>query len=140
MVPVIRSFQAPQPQPVVDGVEEAAALATRVSAAVKGLGAVLVLVGFTTDDQVAKWSTVAGLLVVTFGELWTYVNTRIKLRKAAEVAAAQVTPLASPRDDRGVNLVPVDEAVAIAERLVDASDPPAPPEKVDEGGRHAAPE
>jgi tryptophan synthase alpha subunit len=101
----------PRPQPVVDGVEEATVLATRVSAFIKSAGAALVLFGITSDDQVAKVATVAGLVVVTGGELVSYIYTRVQLRKAAKAAAAAVTPLASPRDDRGVELVPVDQLV-----------------------------
>lgn len=108
-----------RPQPVVDLVGEAAELATRVSAFAKGIGAVLVLVGISTDDQVSAWATVAGLVVVTGGELASYIYTRVQLARAAREAAAQVTPLADPQDARGVELVPVDQ--------------------VDEPGRHAAP-
>lgn len=98
-----------RPQPVLDLVGDAAELATRVSAFVKGLGAVLVLVGITSADEISQWATVAGLIVVTGGELASWVYTRVQLRRAAQNAAAQVTPLSSPQDDRGVALVPVDE-------------------------------
>lgn len=98
-----------RPQPVVDLVAEAAALATRISAAVKGLGAVLVLVGITTDSEITQWAEAAGVAVVAAGELASYVYTRVQLAKAARAAAAQVTPLAAPQDDRGVPLVPVDD-------------------------------
>lgn len=111
-----------RPQPVVDLVGEAAALATRISAAVKGLGAVLVLVGITTDTQVTRWAEVAGVAVVTLGELGSYVYTRVQLARAARTAASQVTPLQDPQDARGVELVPADtvgahSAEAIIARL-----------------------
>lgn len=117
-----------RPQPVVDLVGEAAELATRVSASIKGIGAVLVLVGIASDASVTRWAEVAGVVVVGLGELATYVYTRVQLAKAARAAAAKVTPLSDPKDDRGINLIPADEAVKIAEVLAD--DP----------GRHAAPE
>lgn len=98
-----------RPQPVVSLVGEAAALATRLSAAVKGLGAVLVLVGITTDTEVTQWAEAAGVAVVAAGELASYIYTRVQLAKAARQAAAQVTPLSAPQDDRGVDLVPVDD-------------------------------
>lgn len=114
-----------RPQPVLDVVGEAAALATRVSAFVKGIGAVLVLVGITTEDDVARWATVVGLVVVTGGELATYIYTRVQLARAAREAAAEVTPLAAPQDNRGVELVPIDQVQT--ERA-----------GVDDPGRHAA--
>lgn len=97
-----------RPQPVLDTVTAATELATRVSAFGKGIGAGLVLLGITTQDQVANWVSVLGLVVVSGGELASYVYTRVKLHKAATAAAAQVTPLSDPVDDRGVELVPVD--------------------------------
>lgn len=109
-----------RPQPVVNLVGEAAELATRVSAFAKGIGAVLVLIGITSDADVTKWAEVAGLVVVTAGELVSYIYTRVRLYRAAREAAAQVTPLSAPQDHRGVELVPVDQVV------------------VDEPGKHAA--
>lgn len=119
---------ASRPQPVVDLVQEAAELATRVSAFVKGLGAVLVLVGITSDSEITRWAEVAGLVIVTVGELGAYVYTRIRVLQAARAAAAQVTPLTDPQDDRGVELVPVDQ---VAEPAGEPVDPP---------GKHAAQE
>ena len=117
----------PRPQPVVDIVGEAAALAARVSAAVKGLGAVLVLAGLTTDLRVTEWAEVAGLVIVAVGELAAYVYTRVELARAAREAADLVTPLESPRDDRGVELVAAD--TMLGELPQELDDPP---------GRHAA--
>lgn len=122
-----------RPQPVVDLVKEAADLATRVSAFIKGIGAVLVLVGLVTDVDVTRWAEIAGLVIVAVGELGSYIYTRVQLLRAARAAAAKVTPLSSPQDNRGVHLIPADEAVAIAEVLAEA-----PPAVVDEPGRHAA--
>jgi hypothetical protein len=99
---------AARPQPVLDLVGDAAELATRVSAVVKAVGAVLVLLGVTTDAAVSRWAIVAGLIVVAVGELVTWIYTRVKLHEAAVQAAGQVTPLADPQDNRGVPLVPVD--------------------------------
>lgn len=119
----------PRPQPVVDIVGEAAELAARVSAFVKGIGAVLVLAGLTTDLRITEWAEVAGLVIVAVGELGAYVYTRVELARAAREAAALVTPLESPRDDRGVELVPAD--TMLGEMPQELADPP---------GRHAAPD
>lgn len=128
-----------RPQPVLDLVGEAAALATRVSAFVKGIGAVLVLVGITTEDDVARWATVIGLVVVTGGELATYIYTRVQLARAAREAAAEVTPLAAPQDNRGVELVPVDQVQTEA-ATADAAAAMIERAGVDDPGRHTAPE
>lgn len=104
-----------RPQPVVDLAREAAALSTRVSAAIKGLGVLLVVTGYTTEGELTRWAEVAGIVIVAAGELASYVYTRYQALRAAREAAAQVTPLADPRDDRGYELVPVDQV----ERAVD---------------------
>lgn len=98
-----------RPQPVIDLATEAAALSTRVSAAIKGLGILLVITGRATDAQLTRWAEVAGIVIIAAGELASYVYTRVQAVKAARAAAAQVTPLVDPQDDRGVQLVPVDQ-------------------------------
>lgn len=121
------SVAASRPQPVVD----AAKLGGLVSAAVVAVGGAifLVLAGVSTDT-IGAVGVAIGAAVTAVTSLVVYVVPLVQGRKAA----AKVTPLAAPRDHRGVELVPVDQLnqrihQAIADLVVQ-----------DEPGKHAAPE
>jgi hypothetical protein len=86
-----------RPEPVLD----AARLASAVSGVVLAVGAVLVLVGWATTDQVRSWSVIAGGAVTAIGTLLAIVLPSI----TALGARAQVTPLAAPVGVDGVPLI-----------------------------------
>lgn len=90
-----------RPQPVLD----AAKLGGLVSAAVIAVGGAvfLVLAGITTDT-IGVVGVAIGAAVTAVTALVVYLVSVIQGRKVS----ARVTPLDDPRDDRGVQLVPVD--------------------------------
>jgi hypothetical protein len=86
-----------RPEPVLD----AAKLAAGVSGTVLSVGALLVLVGWATADQVQSWAVVAGGIVTSIGALLAVAMPLI----TALGARAQVTPLAAPVSVQGAPLV-----------------------------------
>lgn len=86
-----------RPEPVLD----AAKLAAAVSGTVLAVGALLVLIGWATADQVKSWAVIAGGIVTAIGTLMAVAMPII----TAIGARAQVTPLAEPRSVDGVPLV-----------------------------------
>lgn len=86
-----------RPEPVLD----AAKLAAAVSGTVLSLGALLVLVGWATADQVQSWAVIAGGIVTSIGALLAVAMPLI----TALGARAQVTPLAAPVSVQGLPLV-----------------------------------
>lgn len=86
-----------RPEPVLD----AAKIAAAVSGTVTAIGAILVVVGWATSDQVQSWAVIAGGVVTAVGTLVTVVMPVI----TAYGARAQVTPLAAPVGVDGVPLV-----------------------------------
>ena len=96
--PMSDEYPDTQPEPVMDAAKAAAAVAGVVTA----VGAGFVLVGWATTDQVQQWAVVAGGIVSAVGALLSVAMPLITARGAR----AQVTPLASPRDYQGTELVP----------------------------------
>lgn len=91
----------PRPQPVTD----AAKLGGLVQAVLVSIGGVVfVVIRGVTEDNLLTLGTAVGAAVTAVTALVLYVvNLRL-----GRMAAAQVTPLSSPRDDRGIPLVPAD--------------------------------
>lgn len=85
-----------RPEPVLD----AAKLAAAVSGTVLAIGAMLVLVGWVTADQVQSWAVIAGGIVTAIGTLIAVAMPII----TALGARAQVTPLANPQSVDGAPL------------------------------------
>jgi hypothetical protein len=86
-----------RPEPVLD----AAKIAAAVSGTVTAVGAVFVIVGWATSEQVQSWAVIAGGIVTALGTLVSIVLPII----TALGARAQVTPLAAPVGVDGVPLV-----------------------------------
>lgn len=86
-----------RPEPVLD----AAKLAAAVSGTVLSIGAIFVLVGWVTADQVQNWAVIAGGIVTSVGALLAVAMPII----TALGARAQVTPLAAPVGVDGVPLI-----------------------------------
>lgn len=86
-----------RPEPVLDAAKVAAA----VSGTVLAIGAVFVLVGWATADEVQNWAVIAGGIVTSIGALIAVVLPII----TAYGARAQVTPLAAPVSVEGAPLV-----------------------------------
>lgn len=87
-----------RPEPVLDAAKVAAA----VSGLVTAIGAALVLIGWTTPDQVEQWSVVGGGIVLAVAAVLAVV---MPLATAWQ-ARGKVTPLADPRDSSGAPLAP----------------------------------
>jgi hypothetical protein len=98
-----------RPEPVVNF----AKLASAVSGAVVALGAMFVLVGWASADQVQQWAVIAGGIVTAVGA----VLAAVLPIGAASAARAQVTPLASPRAVDGAPMVPADTSTPIGPDL-----------------------
>lgn len=79
----------------------AAKLAAAVSGAVTGVGALLVLAGYATTEQIREWAVASGAAVVAVGALLGAVMPIITALRARE----RVTPLSDPRDGAGRPLV-----------------------------------
>lgn len=84
----IASSSSDRPEPVLD----AAKLAAAVSGTVLSVGALFVIVGWVTADQVQNWAVIAGGIVTSVG---TVLAVALPLITAIG-ARAQVTPLAAP--------------------------------------------
>lgn len=91
---------AARPEPVLD----AAKLGGAVSAAIVGVGGLIVLIftGVTVED-VSRWALAAGTAVTALASLGVYVAPVLSGLRAR----AKVTPLESPRNADGVPLMEV---------------------------------
>lgn len=91
-----------RPQPVVDA---ATRLGTLFAAVVLAIGLLwFVIAEGVTRDNIGTVATLAGGAVTALAAFGAYVWAKVQGRRAA----AEVTPTADPRDDRGVRLIPVD--------------------------------
>lgn len=112
-----------RPEPVLD----AAKIAGAVSGAVTGLGGLLVLIGYTSEEAVRSWAVAAGGAVTGVGTLIAVVLPII----TAIGARGQVTPLADPRTVDGATLTPAaqpaDELAARIAAMLDRLDEDARP-------------
>jgi hypothetical protein len=89
-----------RPEPVL----AAAKLAGAVSGLVVAVGAVFVLVGWVSPDEVQQWAVIAGGIVTALGAVLAAALPLI----TAHGARGQVTPLADPRGVNGDPLVAFD--------------------------------
>lgn len=88
-----------RPEPVMD----AARLASAVSGLVVAVGAILVILGITTQDDVQNWASIAGGIVTALGTVVAVVMPMWQAYRARPL----VTPLSDPQDNAGRELIPL---------------------------------
>lgn len=112
-----------RPQPVID----AAKLGGLVSAAVIAVGgAIVLIVAGVTSETLGAVGIAVGAAVTAVTALIVYIVSLVNGR----AAAAKVTPLEAPQDDRGVPLIPVDHAADYGEHAEQAGVDPLTPQEI----------